>query len=66
MYLLPRIYVTGNRPVWSVVILPVTSIAFSKIIWVRMEGVLVSGTRTRVDGGVGDGTFLVDLTFFWS
>ena len=48
MYLLPRLDVTGNCPVWSVAILPVTSIAFRKSIWVRMEGVLVSGTRTRV------------------
>ena len=48
----------GNRPVWSVAILSVTSIAFMKMIWVLMEGVLVRG--------FGDGKFLVDLTFFQS
>ena len=58
MYLLPQLDVTVNRPLWLVAILPVTSIAFMKMIWVRMEGVLV--------GGVGDGTFLVDLNIFRS
>ena len=54
----------GNCPVWSVEIFPVTSISFRKMIWVLMEGVLASGTRTRVREGFGDGTFLVDLNFF--
>ena len=56
MCLLPQLDVTGNHPVWSAAILPVTLITFMKIIWDRMEGVLV--------GGFGDGTFLVDLAFF--
>ena len=64
MYFLPRLDVGGNHPVWLVLILPVTSISFRKMIWVLMEGVLVSGTRTRVREGFGDGTFLVDLNFF--
>ena len=58
MYFLPRLDVIGNHPVWLVATFPVTSIAVMKMIWVRMEGVLV--------GGFGDGTFLADLTFFLS
>ena len=53
MYLLTRLDVMGNSPVWLVEILPVTLIAFRKMIWVQMEGMLVSGTRTRVRGGGG-------------
>ena len=56
MYLLPGLDVTGNCPLWLVAIFPVTSIAFMKLTWVLMEGVLV--------GGVEDCTCLVDLTFF--
>ena len=58
MYFLPRLDVTGIRPVWLVEIFPVTSMAFRKMIRVRIEGVLVSG--------FGDCAFLVDLKCFWS
>ena len=56
IYFLPRLDVTGNRPIWLVAILPATLIAFMKMIWVRMEGVIMGRFRY--------GTFLVDLTFF--
>ena len=59
VYLLPQIDVTRNHPVWSVEILSVTSIAFRKMIWVRMEGVLVPGIRTRVGRGG------LEMAHFW-
>ena len=66
-YLLPRLEVTGKRPVWSVEILPVTLMDFNNTILVWTRGP-VGGT----DGGViydvvfsmeGVAVILVDQTF---
>ena len=52
-YFLPRLEVIGKQPVWSMEILPVTSIEFKNAILVR----------TRGSGGRTDGVIISSVLF---
>ena len=66
-YFLLQLEVTGKRPVWSVEILPVTSMDFNNVILVRtrgsvmgIEGVVISGVLLSMEGVA---VILVERTF---
>ena len=66
-YLLPRLEVTGKLHVWSVDILPVTSMDFKNVVlvWTLVygggtDGVVVPGVLLSMEGVV---VILVDRTF---